>query len=100
MYTYPIKFEFPMINIGRQVDVRNGDGKFIMRASGPFVSFKDSMSIVNGSGKTVYQKHGRLVNTKHPDEFHRDVFLFSAKILVNRHIIFRTCENNFEFINL
>ena len=58
MYTYPIKFEFPMISIGRQVDVRNGDGKFIMRASGPFVSFKDSMSIVDGSGKPVYQVNG------------------------------------------
>ena len=28
-----------MIGVGRQVDVRNGDGKFIMRAADPFISF-------------------------------------------------------------
>ncbi len=58
MYTYPIKFEFPMISIGRQVDVKNGDGKFIMRASDPVVSFKDSMSITDGRGQTVYRANG------------------------------------------
>ena len=58
VYTYPIKFEFPMISIGRQVDVKNGDGKFIMRASDPFISFKDSMSYVDGSGKEVYRAEG------------------------------------------
>jgi len=58
MYTYPIKLEFPMVSLGRQVDVRNGDGKFIMRAADPFISFKDSMSIVDGSGKAVYQVNG------------------------------------------
>jgi len=47
-----------MISIGRQVDVKNGDGKFIMRASDPVISFKDSMSIVDGRGKTVYQVNG------------------------------------------
>lgn len=58
MYTYPIRFEFPMVSIGRQVDVKNGDGKFIMRASDPFIAFKDSMTIVDGSGKTVFQVNG------------------------------------------
>jgi len=58
MYTYPIKFDFPMVSLGRQVDVRNGDGKFIMRAADPLISFKDSMSIVDGSGKAVYQVNG------------------------------------------
>ena len=58
MYSYPIKLEFPMISIGRQVDVRNGDGKFIMRATDPFISFKDSMSITDGHGKVVYQANG------------------------------------------
>lgn len=58
MYSYPIKLEFPMISIGRQVDVRNGDGKFIMRASDPFISFKDSMSFINGGSKEVYRAEG------------------------------------------
>ena len=58
MYTYPIKFEFPMISIGRQVDVRNGDGKFIMRAADPFISFKDEINITNGGGASVYQIKG------------------------------------------
>jgi len=58
MYIYPIKFEFPMVSIGRQVDVKNGDGKFIMRASDPFISFKDSMSVTDGSGKSVYRVDG------------------------------------------
>ena len=58
MYTYPIKFEFPLINIGRQVDVKNGDGKFIMRASDPFISFKDFMSFIDGSGRQVYRAEG------------------------------------------
>ena len=58
MYIYPIKFEFPMFSIGRQVDVKNGDGKFIMRASDPAISFKDSMSIIDGRGKTVYHAKG------------------------------------------
>lgn len=47
-----------MISLGRQVDVRNGDGKFIMRASDPVISFKDSMTIINGQGQTVYQANG------------------------------------------
>lgn len=58
MYTYPLKFEFPMINIGRQVDVKNGDGKFIMRASDPFISFKDSISYIDGKSKEVYRAEG------------------------------------------
>ena len=58
MYSYPIKLEFPMISIGRQVDVRNGDGKFIMRATDPFFSFKDSMNVTNGNGTSVYQING------------------------------------------
>lgn len=58
MYTYPIKFEFPMISMGRQVDVKNGDGKFIMHASDPFISFKDSMNIIDGSGKEVFRAEG------------------------------------------
>jgi hypothetical protein len=58
MYTYPIKFEFPLINIGRQVDVKNGDGKFIMRASDPFISFKDSISYIDGSSRQVYRAEG------------------------------------------
>lgn len=58
MYSYPIKFEFPMISVGRQVDVKNGDGRFIMRASDPFISFKDSMSYIDGSGKEVYRAEG------------------------------------------
>ncbi len=47
-----------MISIGRQVDVRNGDGKFIMRATDPFFSFKDSMNVTNGNGTSVYQING------------------------------------------
>lgn len=58
MYSYPIKFEFPMISLGRQVDVRNGDGKFIMRASSPFLSFKDTISYIDGSGKRVFHADG------------------------------------------
>lgn len=58
MYTYPIKFEFPMISIGRQVNVLNGDGKFIMSAKDPFISFKDSMSVVDGRGNQVFQFNG------------------------------------------
>lgn len=58
MYTYPIKLEFPMISIGRQVDVRNGDGKFIMRAADPFISFKDQVTVTNGSGAPVYYFKG------------------------------------------
>lgn len=58
MYAYPIKFEFPMISLGRQVDVRNGDGKFIMRASDPFISFKDSMSFIDGGSREVFRAVG------------------------------------------
>jgi hypothetical protein len=58
MYSYPIKFEFPMVGIGRQVDVRNGDGKFIMRAADPFMSFKDEITVTNGSGASVYRIKG------------------------------------------
>lgn len=58
MYTYPIKLEFPMISIGRQVDVRNGDSKFIMRATDPFISFKDSISVTAGNGNIAYQING------------------------------------------
>jgi len=47
-----------MISIGRQVDVKNGDGKFIMRASDPIVSFKDSMNITDSRGQTVYRANG------------------------------------------
>jgi hypothetical protein len=60
MYTYPIKLDFPMISIGRQVDVRNGDGKFIMRAADPFISFKDVISYIDGSGKEVYRAEGDM----------------------------------------
>ena len=58
MYTYPIKFEFPIISLGRQVNVLNGDGKFIMRASDPFISFKDAMPYTDGSGKEVIRAEG------------------------------------------
>jgi len=58
VYTYPLKFDFPMISIGRQVNVRNGDGKFIMRVSDPLISFKDSMSFTDGGGKVVYRADG------------------------------------------
>lgn len=58
MYTYPIKFEFPIISLGRQVNVLNGDGKFIMRASDPFISFKDAMPYTDGSGREVYRAEG------------------------------------------
>lgn len=58
MYIYPIKFEFPIVSINREVNVRNGDGKFIMRAIDPLASFKDSMTIINGAGKTVFQVNG------------------------------------------
>lgn len=58
MYTYPIKLEFPLISIGRQVDVKNGDGKFIMRATDPMISFKDRMSVTDGNSREVYQFNG------------------------------------------
>jgi hypothetical protein len=58
MYSYPIKFEFPMISLGRHVDVRNGDGRFIMRASDPYISFKDSISYIDGGGREVYRAEG------------------------------------------
>ncbi|MCE9645881.1 MAG: hypothetical protein K8S20_07765 [Chloroflexi bacterium] len=58
MYSYPLKFEFPMISLGRQVDVKNGDGGFIMRVTDPFISFKDSMTAINGKGTAVYQING------------------------------------------
>ncbi len=58
MYAYPIKFEFPIFSLGRQVNVLNGDGKFIMRATDPFISFKDAMPYVDGSGKEVYRAEG------------------------------------------
>jgi len=47
-----------MISIGRQVDVKNGDGKFIMRAADPFIAFKDEIKVTSGSGTTVYQFKG------------------------------------------
>jgi hypothetical protein len=47
-----------MIGVGRQVDVRNGDGKFIMRAVDPFVSFKDEINVTNGAGASVYKFKG------------------------------------------
>jgi hypothetical protein len=47
-----------MIGMGRQVDVRNGDGKFIMRAVDPFVSFKDEINVTNGAGASVYKFKG------------------------------------------
>lgn len=58
MYAYPLKFEFPLISLGRHMDVQNGDGRFIMRANDPFISFKDVISIIDGSGKEVYQAKG------------------------------------------
>lgn len=58
MYSYPLKFEFPLISLGRQVDVKNGDGGFIMRVTDPFISFKDSMTAINGKGNAVYQING------------------------------------------
>ncbi|MFN8411466.1 MAG: hypothetical protein U0Z26_03670 [Anaerolineales bacterium] len=58
MYSYPIKFEFPLISIGRQVDVKNGDGKFIMRANDPLLSFKDVMTFIDGSSRTVFKAVG------------------------------------------
>ena len=58
MYSYPLKLEFPMISLGRQVDVKNGDGGFIMRVTDPFISFKDSMSAINGKGAVVYKING------------------------------------------
>jgi len=58
MYTYPLKLEFPLISLGRQVDVKNGDGGFIMRVTDPFISFKDVMTVVNGTGTTAYQIKG------------------------------------------
>ncbi len=47
-----------MVSIGRQVDVKNGDGKFIMRASDKLISFKDTMSIMDGRSQTVYNAVG------------------------------------------
>ena len=47
-----------MISIGRQVDVKNGDGKFIMRASDKLISFKDTMSFMDGRSQTVYNAVG------------------------------------------
>ena len=58
MYNYPLKFEFPLISLGRQMDVKNGDGGFIMRISDPFVAFKDEMSIINGKGNMVMKVKG------------------------------------------
>jgi len=58
MFNYPLKLEFPLISLGRQVDVKNGDGGFIMRVADPFISFKDSMTVVNGKGAAVYQING------------------------------------------
>ena len=58
MYSYPLKLEFPFISVGRQVDVTNGDGKFIMRVSDPFFSFKDAMTVINGRGEVAYQING------------------------------------------
>jgi len=58
MYSYPLKLEFPFISLGRQVDVKNGDGGFIMRVTDPFISFKDAMTVVNGKGTAAYQING------------------------------------------
>ena len=58
MYSYPLKLEFPLVSIGRQVDVKNGDGGFIMRVTDPFISFKDSMTAINGKGNIVYHFNG------------------------------------------
>jgi hypothetical protein len=58
MYSYPIKFEFPLISLGRQVDVRNGDGRFIMRAIDPYIAVKDAINIIDGSGNEVFQVKG------------------------------------------
>ena len=58
MYSYPLKFEFPMVSLGRQMDVKNGDGGFIMRISDPFIAFKDEMTVINGKGSTVMKAKG------------------------------------------
>lgn len=58
MYNYPLKFEFPMISLGRQMDVKNGDGGFIMRVSDPYISFKDEMTVINGKGAAVMKAKG------------------------------------------
>ncbi|MBM4426689.1 MAG: hypothetical protein FJ031_05575 [Chloroflexi bacterium] len=58
MYSYPIKFEFPLVSLGRQVDVRNGDGRFIMRAIDPYIAIKDAIKIIDGSGNEVFQVKG------------------------------------------
>ncbi|MFZ5880296.1 MAG: hypothetical protein ACOY0R_13070 [Chloroflexota bacterium] len=53
MYTCPLKFEFPVISLERQVNVLNGEGRFILRATDPVISFKDAMPYVDGGGKQV-----------------------------------------------
>lgn len=58
MYTYPLKFEFPFISAGRQVSIKDSNGHFIMRMEDPFFSFKDAMTIVDGTGKTFYHVQG------------------------------------------
>ncbi len=58
MYSYPLKFEFPMFSIGRQVSVTDANGHFIMRMEDPFFSFKDAMTIVDGTGKVFYNVNG------------------------------------------
>ncbi|MBI3161076.1 MAG: hypothetical protein HYZ23_01130 [Chloroflexi bacterium] len=58
MYRYPLKLEFPLVSLGRQVDVKNGDGGFIMRLSDPFISFKDSMTIIDSRGNVAYNVNG------------------------------------------
>jgi len=58
MYSYPLKFEFPLISLGRSMDVQNGDGRFIMRVNDPFISMKDVISFIDGGGREVYQAKG------------------------------------------
>jgi hypothetical protein len=58
MYSYPLKFEFPMFSLGRQLSVTDANGHFIMRMEDPFFSFKDAMTIVDGSGKIFYNVVG------------------------------------------
>jgi hypothetical protein len=58
VYTYPLKLEFPVVSIGRHVDVKNGDGRFIMRAKDPFIAVKDLVSVEDGNGKPVFEFSG------------------------------------------
>lgn len=58
MYTYPLKFEFPLISLGRQVNVTDAGGRFIMRVTDPFFTFKDALIATDASGNVVYNING------------------------------------------